>query len=380
MSTLEIHIVRKVTDIIVIIILVYTTCVNVALFLYCIKKCWQVFGEYKTCKESPNLHPLFKDVQYLSKKKKLYNLETHFVKYVLMVMCLSVEIVATVWTGITTLVEKKLVHAKHLMSNRSLTLSSYNDCNVHYFLRVSYKFPSFIPIFQLNIFLYMLFFILLSILTRYLAARYLNHPFRRTLIRYVVWLVVEFFLCVCCSTLYTFIFLVFLSPFLGLLHLYVLLRDYLILLRVLKSNLREIRLHYADKVLYKEQLHGYKSYRLFGRILIFSLFWLVIANITLCIKCIYQLAFDSYCILDLIYGMTIHPQTLNELQQSQFEFVMLLLSTLLFLLYSLSSSFPAVSVTIFPIIRKCVKRYKSRNHVYRYNYENMRNQPLLGKR
>ena len=38
----------------------------------------------------------------------------------------------------------------------------------------------------------LLWFVLLSILTGYLAARYLNNPFNKTLYRYIVWISVQF--------------------------------------------------------------------------------------------------------------------------------------------------------------------------------------------
>ena len=382
-TALEFHETRKVIRIIITTILVFTTCVNVGLVIYCSLKCYRVFREYKTCQTSPNLHPIYKDVQYLSQQRKLYNLKTHLVKYVLMVMCLCTEIVATVWTGITLVIGSELT--KYANDNptmpRSLELAPYPNCTVHYFFRISYTFPYFIPILQLNTSLYILLFVLLSILIRYLAARYLNHPFQRTLLKYLIWLALQLLLFALCSTLYSFLFSVVLSPIFGIANWLVLSRDYLILLRVLRSNLREIRLHYNNKVLYREQLYAYKSYHLFGRILVFSLFWLVIADICLCIKCIYQLIFDSYCVLDLIYNLNFSVNMANrqENTSSTVEHYALLLNTLVFFMYILTNSIPSISITVLPIVGACIKRYRSRHYVYRYNYANTRIKPLLRK-
>ena len=95
-------------------------------------------------------------------------------------------------------------------------------------------------------FLFFLLFILLSILARYLTARYLNHSFKRTLFKYIFWLAVQFVVVLLCSTIYTIVFSVLLFPLLTLIHWLVLFRDNRILCRVLRSNLREIKHHFKN--------------------------------------------------------------------------------------------------------------------------------------
>ena len=60
------------------------------------RECYRNVNRYLTCKRTPDLHPIYKDVQYLSRQRKLYNLKTHIVKYVLVILCLSVEVIGIV--------------------------------------------------------------------------------------------------------------------------------------------------------------------------------------------------------------------------------------------------------------------------------------------
>ena len=83
-------------------------CLNIVWLIKCIIKFRVVFKGYQTCKRTPNLHPTHRDVQYLSQQRKLYNLKTHFVKYAIIVLCISVELIFIVWSGILAYFQSKL--------------------------------------------------------------------------------------------------------------------------------------------------------------------------------------------------------------------------------------------------------------------------------
>ena len=134
---------------------------------------------------------------------------------------------------------------------------------------------------NLTFFTGFLWFVLISILTRYLAARYLNHPFYKTLYRYIVWISVQFCIVAFCSNKFTFIFSYFVFPLLFLINWLVLLRDNRILCRVLRSNLTELELHSNNRVLYHEQVSGYRYYRFFQKVLLTTMLMLVIAMFTI---------------------------------------------------------------------------------------------------
>ena len=223
-----------------------------------------------------------------------------------------------------------------------------------------------------------LLFVCLSILTRYLAARYFNHPFRTILIKYLVWLSVQFLIVCLCSTKYTLAFSFILFPLLSIINWLVLLRDNRLLSRNLKSHLREIKLFGNSKTLYRKQLSAFRFYRIFQKILLVSLFFLPLLGI---FNQIYQfslIVFDSHCILNVVYGFNISINS-PYLHPSHREFILQeygnIIEALFACLYSLSTLFPLILITLFPLIYACFKRYKYRNIVYRYNYENI--QPLL---
>ena len=83
---------------------ILTICLSIGWIIHSLRQCWFLSVDYKLCKNTPNLHPIHRDVQYLSQQRKLYNLKTDFVKYVLIVLCLSVEMIGSIWVVITGVV------------------------------------------------------------------------------------------------------------------------------------------------------------------------------------------------------------------------------------------------------------------------------------
>ena len=252
----------------------------------------------------------------------------------------------------------------------------------HKFLNCTLSHVYFFPflIIVLNISIYILAFLLfvcLSILTRYLAARYFNHPFRTILIKYLVWLSVQFLIVCLCSTKYTLVFSFILFPLLSIINWLVLLRDNRLLNRNLRSHLREIKLFGNSKTLYREQLSAFKFYRIFQKVLLLSFFFLSPLGIFYQIYQVCHFFWGSYCILHVVYGVNI-SNDYSYLHYSHAKLILQEYGTIIDLiiacLYSLSTLFPLI-ITLFPLIHGCFKRYKYRNIVYRYNYENI--QPLM---
>ena len=350
-----------------------TLCLNIAWILVCMRECCRIVNRYLTCKRTPDLHPIYKDVQYLSRQRKLYNLETHIVKYVLVTLCMSVEVVMLLCVAV-------LVTVKYIIPERYY-LSEITKYEKHCELTSQYWNIYYTPLMWLQnmvFFFGFLWFVLVSILTRYLAARYLNHPFYKTLYRYIVWISVQFCIVAFCSNKFTLIFSYFVFPLLSLINWLVLLRDNRILCRVLRSNLTELELHSNNRVLYHEQVSGYRCYRFFQKVLLATMLMLVVAifieNSTDLFRFVIETSFCTQKILffNLNYSFHSHIKSKTEMHviyitDTIFDFSLLI--------YSLSSSLPIICITLIPLIRACVKRYKSRYMVYRYNYENT--QPLI---
>ena len=150
------------------------------------------------------------------------------------------------------------------------------------------------------------------------------------------------------------------------------LRDNRILGRVLRSNLTELELHSNNRVLYHEQVTGYRCYRFFSKVLLISMLFLVTSLSCGFLIQLFHLFSDSFCFPNIIYNYTFNIHIPYSIQQLHLiDHINVTCS----LIYSISSSLPIICITLFPLIRACVKRYRSRNMVYRYNYENI--QPLI---
>ena len=361
----ELHYTLGVIHITWCIIFVASFVLNVIWLIVCMKLCYRMAISYRASKRTPLLHPIHRDVQYLSLQRKLYNLKTHFIKYILICMCLCVEMLQVV-----PMIIYLTFDSGHSTLHDEMSFLHPNCTSVTTFDEI-YLSPGLIPVLYFPIINFLLFSTLLSILTRYLAARYLKHSFKRTLTKYLLWLVIQFIIVTLSSTLYTFILSFILFPLLLIINWLVLFRDSRILSRVLRSNLIELEFHSGNKVLYREQLITYKSYRIFMKILLFSQFLLVISGILYLLTKAFLLIFDSNCIIYLIYGYTLHINShdnwIRTVKRS-----MTIIVNFTTLLYSTSNVLPLICVSLLPLI----KRYKSRNNVYRFNYENI-TQPLL---
>ena len=96
---------------------------------------------------------------------------------------------------------------------KSSDKKSPGELNVPRCMSIHYKSGNiYIADDNIFFFVWFLLFVLISILTRYLAARYLNHLFNKTLYRYVVWISVQFCIVAFCSNKFIYIFSYFAFP------------------------------------------------------------------------------------------------------------------------------------------------------------------------
>ena len=369
----------RVTHGITVIDLLIILFLNIAWILVCMRECYRTVNRYLTCKRTPNLHPIYKDVQYLSRQRKLYNLETHIVKYVLVILCMSVEVVVLIFGAVFAIVKASVLNGVKFTEITKYH-NLYPNCDFNNFDRHLvnlYSFPLLIWFQNLTFFTGLFWFVLISLFTRYLAARYLNHPFYKTLYRYIVWISVQFCIVAFCSNKFTLIFSYLVFPPLFLINWLVLLRDNRILCRVLRSNLTELELHSNNRVLYHEQVSGYRYYRFFQKVLLATMLLLVITvSIDSLTGLLRFASYNSFCLLKIVYDFNFSLDLhINNSTATQLIGIIQNIDLACFLIYSLSSSLPIICITLIPIIKACVKRYKSRYMVYRYNYENTR--PLI---
>ena len=146
-------------------------CVMLGIFILClmvywlrwiIVDCWRKYKEYKRCQNTPNLHPVHGGVQYISQQRHLYNLHTHLVKNFLVITCSGVEFLCGVWFIVSILV------TQHVKSKQ---VSYTAQCTEIYYKFLKYfQNPYWIVLENLSYSLFLLFFIVLSILTRYFVS------------------------------------------------------------------------------------------------------------------------------------------------------------------------------------------------------------------
>ena len=257
---------------------IFILCLMVCWLRWTIVDCWRKYKEYKKCQNTPNLHPVHGGVQYISQQRHLYNLHTHIVKNFIVITCSGVEFLCGVWYIVTILITSQHVKPKQVSYTAQCT-----ETNIRFFK--FFQNPHLIVVGNLCYSLFFLFSVVLSILTRYLSARYLIHPFRRTLCKYILWYIFQFVIIALVSNVYTYIFSFFIFPILGIANWIILCKDTSKLSRVLSSNLRDI-LHYSDHLsFYKQQYSFYAYFRVYRIFQLSSLFiqvliWsLIIQNI-----------------------------------------------------------------------------------------------------
>ena len=279
MSNIEIKIINILTWILGIPLFSIFIILMIGWIVYFSLQCWRLCKEYRTCKRTPVLHPLYSDVQYLSKQRKLYNLKTHITKYSLMILCSSVElatILAYIICGIIRINPSELPNHTNLL---------FGELTCYPYVWPLRYFGKQINILIVTIAFWLSSFLLnlLGILSRYLAARYLNHSFKRTLIKYVIWCLLQCIFILFCSTSYTWIYFFLFVPIFGITNWILLLRDTSFLSRVLKSNLREIQLYSDSRAFYIQQLSAFKFYHVFRIVSLASLFLKFFIEIGWCV-------------------------------------------------------------------------------------------------
>ena len=351
---------------------IFTVCLYLGWLVNCIMQCLKTLNMYRTCKRTPNLHPIYRDVQYLSQQRRLYNLETHCVKYLLASLCILNELTALFWILLCTIFDSEYAFD---VKTRTEIQKMFPNCTGYSKLYEFYFDPFSIIMSNTQVLLYMSLFTLLSILTRYLSARYLNHSFKNTLTKYLTWLGFQTLVIAVGSSIYTVIPAYLVLSVLSLVSWLLLLRDIRILSRVLRSNLRELQLFSDNRILYRQNVYGFRLFRIFQKCLLFSLLCFVLTFIICICEFIFFSVNHSSCLLNKLYGTDIDTR-IAFVDDYIMDYIQQLI-VCIFLVHSISSSFPLLIVTVLPLLRECVKRYRSRHFVYRYNYGNIQSAQRL---
>ena len=341
---------------------------NLLWIIICIRRYKSVDSDYRLRKSTPSLHPIYRDIQNLSKERKLYNLQTIRIKFILMILYLAAEMLAISWVGLSYLVQSSLSSNPMLNVTLHEYEPNYSDSCIHTVFVIVYIFPPYIIMYNFTVFQYLMLFFLLSILTRFLAARYLLHPFKLTFVKYFMWYLLQVVIIASCSTIRTFIYSFVFFPIVSVIDWVLVMRDIRILSQILKSHLLEIRVHSNNKELYKTEEHAYNLYRRFTLVLGFSLLLLVLSFSTVKLLHLCMFILNPNCTLGKYFGFDVFNVKLLP-EHVDFAIIM---SKITYIIYTFSLTIPLVCITVYPIVITCVNRYQSRNKVYRYNYDNIK--------
>ena len=211
---------------------------------------------------------------------------------------------------------------------------------------------------------------LISLTTNFLKYRYINLPVRKLFVKFAISLSIQSVIILACSTIYTFILLLVIGPFLLLTNIIMLIRISRDFSRFLIFNNRSLFFQYRKSALFKTQEHLHKCYKLtiicvitsltFGVLCVFS------RNLFFCL----EILLFGDCLLNKIYGTKLSILVSTEWVEYLISILSLYLFPLFGLLYISFHSLPLFILSAFSMINEC-RRFRKRNAYIHYNQEIM---------
>lgn len=319
---------------------------------------------YRTIKKYNSITKSRTEAQSPYRAVEIYNYKTHISKFIIAIAICIAELSQIIFAYLYRIVDIRIpkldmdvVNVSAIAFGKTIHVSC--DYDVLKFVFHPYLFLFF----DLYLAAYILLMVLLSFLTRFLSLRYLRHPVKPYLLRYLAWLLFQFTLIALSSNSFTFPFLFVLMPVLSIVNWFLLVRESVFLSRVLNMNIRSIAWYSNNTRSFNNQLIAYNNYKLFRKLLLISLFISVIV--------IFFLFFASG--FKLFICLTQYHSTLNPILNIM-EHLASYIDPVFLFLYLLSYGLPFWTYTGAFCISKC----SNKNQQYRFNYANTKIQPLLG--
>ena len=323
----------------------------------------------------------FRDIR--EQNRILYNHETHIVKDIILLIICFVEMCEPVMIMIEGIINTHYLD-KHNVTNysafnsaASLTSCTYkqtildinSQANVLIFPEVWYMY--FISLIMVCCIIFLL---LLSFLTRYLSKRYFIHPTRRTCITHIALALIQISIICCLTNGDISISYLSIVPIMLLIDWCILVRNSIILFRVLRSNVRDLKLNLSNMHLYTEQWRLLQVYKMFIPILLSALFFGVcvvflhfyfhiVAGILMS-HCFNLITGDSYTYA----AYRNSPDALYFYIDSFSGYSMLICMIIHFILLG----FPMFAISVGMLYSACVKRCSQKESDYRFNYNDFR--------
>ena len=276
----------------------------------------------------------------------LYNYETHIVKDAILIILSCSEVSEVFVTIISTVLLQ------------GPTLLDTPMCYLGIIVEVMFPIGA------------IMFLLLLSLLTEYLSQRYFNQSFRKAIINHLILSFIQLSMIIVLSNLEIYIILFIIAPILVLIDWCILVRNCRKLRNVLKSNVRDLSLHFTNRYLYRRQLREFQIYTLFMPILLAALFFGVLALIVHFYFSFYIITLyasgPKIPIISLLHQIMKNNFDLpiDSVLLSVFHYGALVLLTLHFLLLGL----PLYGISIQMFLSACVKRIRGKQQKYRFNY------------
>ena len=318
------------------------------------------------------------------RSRNQYNLETHIVKYILLLILICLELSEPI-SG-TIYYFNTIGHdAWYYEIDSNYTVSSPEDCTTNKLLvelfisqnRCSQSCNSWDLIFIWQVASGVCFFITtLSILCRYLSARYLNHPYKRIVGYYAIWLCIQFILFLPALSKHTLGLANIAFLIISCVDWILLVKDTKRLKNTLEGHVKELQLH-GSKERYNRERKLYVGYRISIIFLLSSLFFLLLeVALYNAIHCL-ATALSNKCVL---HFMT-NTQTIDRIREvyAMCFRVLYTLNSVLLSVHYILLVLPLHLATIVSCLVYCYKQRRGVKKEYlRYNYEIM--QTLIEKR
>ena len=315
----------------------------------------------------------------LYKKRILYNLETHIVKDIFLLILIVIELLEP----INVLIYALTTLRRHPWYVEVLNITQIDECSIKQVFKSlitnnlcveNCTYPDVLFISQ-SVTMACIFMTLLSLLCRYLAARYLRHSVNSFIKKYTVWLCVKLLLFLPGLSKYTLgLFLIVSLPIL-VSDWIVLLRDSNVLRNVLKSHIKELEMHFSRR-LYLQEKRLYNLYRGCIVFLLASIFFYILGFALNAFLHLLSTLLANNCIISSIKAS-------NNLYQPQVVYnkvydIIYGAACLCILIHFALLTLPLHIATFTTLIYNCIKRCRGVNKRYiHYNYEIM--QELLKK-
>ena len=295
----------------------------------------------------------------------LYNYETHIVKDVILVIlnCAEAgEVFGAITSAIfTTLQQHESVEEEEEYRKVNRTCTPHNMIGI---VKVSNHLKDVVlynlDLIEISIFPigYIGFLILLSFLTHYLSKRYFYHPYKKSIIKHLLLFVTQATVIFILNNLETHNLNLIIAPILVMIDWCILVRNCRKLRSVLKSNVRDLDLHFTHRSLYREQLKLLQTYTVFMPILLTALFFGVLA------------IFNSYYtrVIHLFLRSNCEYQFQNFAILKKFIFVSKYGTLLAISIHFILLGLPLYAISIQILVSACLKRIRSKEEHFRFNY------------